>query len=208
VVSVAFSPDGDALATGSRDTTALIWDLQEIRSRDALPAAAPDASELDGLWNDLRSDDPVRGRRAVWALVAAPEKSLPLLKARLRPATDDDVQPIRRLILQLDHEEFVVREAASKELADLGAEVETALRHALEGQLSPEARRRIETLLALPEPPTPAGAVQRIRALQVLEQLRTPEARQLLESVAAGSPWAKQTRDAQGALERLKRRGP
>ena len=49
----------------------------------------------------------------------------------------------------------------------------------------------------------PAEKVQQLRAIQVLEYMATPEARQLLVSLAKGAPEARLTREAKAALQRL-----
>ena len=43
-------------------------------------------------------------------------------------------------------------------------------------------------------------------AIEVLERIATPEARQLLQTLAEGAPGALPTRQAQAALDRLARR--
>src|SRR5262249_4640542 len=56
VSCLAFSADGRRLASGSQDTTVLVWYLG--RPNGGLPAAAPlSARELDGLWADLAGTD-------------------------------------------------------------------------------------------------------------------------------------------------------
>ena len=47
--------------------------------------------------------------------------------------------------------------------------------------------------------------VRIVRAIEVLEKLGTSDARQLLDTLAQGAPGALQTRQAQTALDRLKR---
>jgi hypothetical protein len=83
------------------------------------------------------------------------------------------------------------------------------LRNALAGQLSLESRRRIERVLETHQTqrlhPSP-GQRQLVRAIEVLEQVGTPEARRLLAGLAQGAPAATLTRDAQGALDRLAKR--
>lgn len=50
-------------------------------------------------------------------------------------------------------------------------------------------------------------ALRQVRALQVLEQIGSPGARNILKSLAQGAPAAPATRDAAAALQRLDRGG-
>jgi hypothetical protein len=66
---------------------------------------------------------------------------------------------------------------------------------------------RIEALLGkLEGPVASAETLRSIRAVEALEHIATPEARDLLDRLAAGAPEARLTREAKAALERLGRR--
>src|SRR5262249_57332236 len=52
VRDLAFSPDGKLLASGSNDTTVLLWDMTRVR-RARPPPVNLSARELDALWADL-----------------------------------------------------------------------------------------------------------------------------------------------------------
>jgi RNA polymerase sigma factor (sigma-70 family) len=96
---------------------------------------------------------------------------------------------------------------AERQLGKLEELAEPALRKAAADSASAEVRRRAETLLTKLETAVPAaGTVQALRAVEVLERIGTPEARQLLQTLAAGAPEALPTREAKGALERLRSR--
>ncbi len=58
---------------------------------------------------------------------------------------------------------------------------------------------------APPPPGPPAGWVRAVRAVNLLEHMGTPEARQILETIAAGEADALPTVAARAALERLKK---
>lgn len=81
-----------------------------------------------------------------------------------------------------------------------------ALKETLERQPSLETRRRIEKLLA--EPPLRVRdpeALRCLRSIRILEHIATPEAQQLLQSLATGAPEARLTQEAKASLERLTR---
>jgi hypothetical protein len=64
------------------------------------------------------------------------------------PAAPADPAAARKWIADLGNDNFKVRERAAKELADLGPSAAGLFREALKGKLTPEARDRLEKLLA------------------------------------------------------------
>jgi hypothetical protein len=70
-----------------------------------------------------------------------------------------------------------------------------------------EVRLRIEKVLLTLKPGTfPNPRVRALRAIDLLERIGTPEARQLLQALAEGAPGAGQTRAAKEACQRLANR--
>ncbi len=203
--SLAFSPDGSRLASGQEDSTALVWDVSTARRK--LPSRNLTAKDLEHLWADLHDADARKAHAALWTLVAGPDKATLFLKEHLQPAPQIAAERLHQLIADLDADEFARREEASRELAKLGIEAEPALRKALEGTPSPELRRRVQTLLNDPACQTEMtpDALRQLRAIQALEQIGTPEARQVLSSLTKGAPAAPATRDAAAALARFNR---
>jgi hypothetical protein len=203
---LAFSRDGARLVSGSKDTTALVWDLTFGATA---PGAQPGDSGLKGLeklWADLACGDGPTAYRAVWTLAAVPTRAVPFLAARLRPVPGATEARINKLLADLNAKAFAAREAASRELAGLGEQAAPALRRLLKGAPSLEVRRRVEQLLGLVEHAFdrfPSEALRRSRAVQVLERAGTKEARALLEVLARGGAGAWQTQDAKAALQRL-----
>jgi WD40 repeat protein len=204
---LAFSADGKTLVAGSFDTSALVWDLKSLAGAGKVKNLA--AKELEALWGEL-AGDPGAAHRAIWVL-AGQEKAVGFLKARLAGGPAEDHGPrLRKLIADLDDDDFHVREAASRDLAKLGAAALPALREALRNKPSLEVQRRIEALLEGQD--TSRGEaltgdlLRSVRAVQVLERVGTPEAQELLRSLTKG-PAERVAREAGEALTRLEKRG-
>jgi WD domain, G-beta repeat len=203
---VAFAPDGRRLATGSNDTSILVWDVTGRLHRGRLQPVRLSPQEVKSLWASLADTDAARASQAMWSLAAAPEQTLPLLKEyfRLIPTPSRIV----RLIANLDSEVFAVRQNAIKELEKLGKAAEPALWEALAKSESLDMRRRLEQLL---EPlgdkfPLVGEQLHSCRALELLGQMDTPEARLLLESLAQGAPGIHVTRNARAVLQGVRTR--
>jgi RNA polymerase sigma factor (sigma-70 family) len=201
VTSLAFSPDGRRLVSGLSDTTLLVWDVAAVRSKDR--PAALDAANIRQAWDDLAADAH-KAFAARWTLAAAPEQAVSLLRERLKPAQAADQERLRRLLADLDSEQFAVREKARRELAELGELAEPALRLTLADKPSLEVRRQIQALLDnLRAPVTRPETLRSLRAVAVLEDIGTPEARRVLEQLARGTAEARLTREAKASLRRL-----
>jgi WD40 repeat protein len=201
---LSFSADGRTLVSGSEDTTALVWDVFGTGGAKATPLTVEDAERC---WADLGSDDAARAFRAICKLTASPAEAVALLKKHLQSIAAPDANRQEQWITDLDSETFAKRDAAMKELAKLAELAEPALRAALDKDPSPEARRRLEQLLAKPYGPVTKGEPLRVsRAIEALERIGTTEARELLTKLAAGAAGAWQTREAKAALQRLERR--
>jgi WD40 repeat protein len=200
VAALAVSPDGRRVASGSWDTTALVWRTEALVRAKPPGPARPAGVQLNALVADLSAPDAARAYHAVWALARTPE-SVRLLGGRLRPAVRPDGGRLRALLADLDGDRFQTREEAAAELAGLGELAEAGLRALLRGSPSAEARRRAERLLRR----LPLGRVEETRAVEVLEHLATPQARRLLEALSGGAPEAHRTREAEAALARLTR---
>jgi hypothetical protein len=200
--AIAFAPDGQALASGSADSTALVWDVSGLAGRGPTRALTP--ADLQAHWAALAGDDAVRGFAAVCALAEAPAQAAPYLKERLRPAAPVDPQQVRQLIKGLGSERFAERQKAAKELERLG-DAAAELKKALADKVSLEVQQRIEGLLnQLARPDFSGERLRVLRAVEVLEAAGTPAARQVLETLAGGAPETLTTTAARAALARLR----
>jgi RNA polymerase sigma factor (sigma-70 family) len=206
VNNLAFAPDGRTLVSASSDATLLVWDVAAVAARQPRPASAPDAKAVAAAWDELAGADAKAAYRALRLLAEAPARAVPLLRARLRPAPATDAKRIDKLLALLDSAHFAERDRAVRELEGLGDRAEGALRRFVAGGASLEAQRRAERLLArLEGPVTDRDLLRALRAVEALEWAATPEARHVLERLAGGAPEARLTREAQAALDRLKK---
>jgi RNA polymerase sigma factor (sigma-70 family) len=202
--SLVVTPDGKRAVTGHRDTTALVWDM-------TVPARTPkrlSEAELAAAWADLAGEDAAKAYAAVWALADAPADAVPFLRGRLRPVTGPPIERVRAVIAKLDAPAFADREAAEKELRELGDTVLGPLQAAIQGRPSAEQKTRLERLSAAAGTPAvpPGDRLRHLRALAVLELIGTAEARKFLTELAGGAAGARATTEAAAAVERLSRR--
>ncbi len=204
VGSLVFSPDGCRLASGLSDSTLLVW---AIETPSAIAARKFGVQSVAKAWDDLASSDAPRAFRARWLLASAPAETVSILKEHLHPAKPAEPQYLRRLLADLDSEQFAVREKAQKELETLGDLAEPSLRQMLANNPSLEMRQRVQAILErLRGPVTQPELLQALRAVAVLEDIDTSQARGILKELANGAPHSRITREAKASLERVQRR--
>ncbi|HLN26171.1 MAG TPA: sigma-70 family RNA polymerase sigma factor [Gemmataceae bacterium] len=205
---LTFSQDGSVLASIGDDSTALFWDAtgRQLYSRPRYQLLT--RQEWESRWNDLAKPDGQQAYRALQALVADSEQTIAQFKQRIRPVNEADAKQTARLIRELDSDDFAVRTKANEELAKLGESVRLALEQTLQRKPSLEVSRRIVALLDQLEPEHSPGQLRLLRAVEAVEQIRIPTARQLLASWSMGIPTARLTREARDSLQRLDLRKP
>ncbi len=201
VFTLAFSRDGRRLASASVDASALIWDVWGLVTAQRAETITLSPKKLEHLWTALGdTKNAAAAYQAMCRLLRDPAGTMRLFGEKVRPVPATDEAQIARWIDDLDSAEFAVREKAARELAERGDAVEAALRKASEDRPSLEVRQRLKLLL---DKLQNANRLRMLRAVEVLEQLGTAEARQQLEALAKGAVHARLTQDARAALQRI-----
>jgi hypothetical protein len=133
-------------------------------------------------------------------LAQFPDTTIPLVRKHVQPARRPNPGRVAALITQLDSRTFKTREAAEKELQDLGEQALAALRVASQDSLTLEAKRRLCRILKQLE--TPDAEMRRsIRAVALLRHFASSRsARQVLESISRAAPGQWLTQEAKAAL--------
>lgn len=199
VTGLVFTADDRALISSSQDSTLLVWDIAGTASKKPRPKDG----DLDGAWHLLAGKDSKAAYGAIHTLASSPTAAVELLARHLKPIAPIDAKRIDSCLRDLDSEHFSVREKAQHELEKLGDLAEPALRQKLANKPTLEARRRVQALLErLRGPVTQPELLQALRAVAVLEDIGTSQARRLLEELAKGAPEARLTREARASLRR------
>jgi hypothetical protein len=202
VNALAFAANGKTLASASDDTTAIVWDVTRI-ARPALPSKAPKAGDLEAWWRALAEKDSSNAFAAMGDFVAVPQDAVAWIKEKVKPAPALDMNRALELIRRLDDDQFKVRSQAAHELLKLGELLVPVLDKALAGDLTAETRRRLEEMRGkLSGTELQRERLRAYRAVEILEVIGTPQARQLLQTLAGGAPGALVTTSAQTALKR------
>lgn len=157
-------------------------------------------------WSDLTSREETKVHLSVRNMSAFGDDTVAFLKEHLHPAPDKMQKRLDELVSDLDSDSFDRRETATRELSR-GIVAEAILDKELKNRPSLEKRRRLEAILEdfpkwrekNPE------LLRQFRAVWVLQQIGTPEARALLEKLATGAPSAALTHKAKDALQSLGR---
>ena len=202
VQTLAFRPDGTALASGHADGTALVWDLS------GLPGARPMVTNREAAWTDLASADAGKAYRAILSL-AADAGGVAFLRDKVKPAPEIPASRIQKLVKTLNADKYATREAATTALKNLGDAADAELQALVRGELSLEQRRRIADVLeSRGFPEANPDRLRVLRCVEVLERVGSAEARSLLAELAKGASGSRLTREAAGAVRRHSMQSP
>jgi RNA polymerase sigma factor (sigma-70 family) len=207
VRTLAMAPDGRRLLSGSDDDFGVLWDTTPAGA--AKPRKEPlTAAGADGLWVALAGTDASAAFAAMADLAAAPDLAMALVRRELKPVragpTDAELD---RTFADLDSEDFATREKASRQLAEWAELAVPGVRKRLAKPQSAEVRKRAQDFLERFDPATlRPDRLRQMRAVELLEGIGTPAAKELLSELAKGAAGAPLTGEAAGALARLRRR--
>jgi WD40 repeat protein len=203
IEQLAFTRDGSKLVSVSRDLTGLVWDVAPPR-----PLAPVALSEADRRlrWDALTSSNGETVYRAMGELIADPAGTVAFLKANLRSAPAPSDMAVDKLIERLDASTFTEREAAFRELNNLGTPAVPRARERLPRVIL-EVRQRLEKFLQEHDRGGRLTGVRlrERRAVELLEAIRSAVAEDVLKSFAKSGN-TPLTRDAAAAAKRLSAR--
>jgi len=199
---LAYAPDGKTLLAGEGPIV-VVWDITglELAAQDnAIPVPTAD---FERLWADVASSDGKRFFRAYWRLAADPEQTVARLRKRLHPIKPLSASELEKLLRSLNSDRFSEREQATRDLQRESAI--PGLRKALARSPSLETGRRISLILANLDagPMSNPERLRSYRVVQLLEQIRTADARRFLGELAGGAGGAMLTDEASAALARV-----
>jgi hypothetical protein len=165
--------------------------------------AAPDA-RTEALWKELADRDGIKAYAAVKALAADSTKTVALLKDRVRAVPPVDPKHLKKLLDELDHAQFPIRQKAEDALEKLGDLAAAAIKERRNGKPSVETARRLESLQKkLDAKELPQDVLQVLRAIEALEMIDSADARAVVDALAKGAPGHPITEDAKRAMKRL-----
>ena len=144
------------------------------------------------MWADLADMDGMKAFEAMAVMMDMPKETVTLLTKKLQPVPRADPALLAQLVTDLDHKTFGVRQKATVDLEKLAGQARAELEKAFVKPASAEAHSRLKRLLdRLDNQAASADEVRVVRALEILERLGTPEARELLQVLAGGAPEAR-----------------
>jgi hypothetical protein len=203
VSTLRVSSDGRSLVSGSVDTTAMVWDLGQLARIELTRENPLSADEIEAIWRDLARPDAKTAFVATRKLLTDRDQTIKLLKDRLRPVPKVEESRIDQLVSDLGGA-FATRRKATEELERLGEQAMPQLRKALAGNPPLEMKQRLERLVEKANVQKPDGdRLRELRSVEILQLAGRAEARGILESLAAGAPGARLTREATSALTQM-----
>jgi hypothetical protein len=180
----------------------LIWNV--ALSHNPGDAKNLGAGELERCWAELADKDAPKAYAAMRDLVASRKEAVAWIKKSMKPAQALDAKLMQISLQELEDDRFKVRQKAASDLLAMGEQVVPEIDKALASKPPLETKQRLENLRGkLTGMILEGERLRAYRAIEVLELIGTPEARQLLQGLAEGATGALVTTSAQAAIKRL-----
>lgn len=197
ICGLAVSPDGGRVIVLTSTGEQQVWDLGKLRR------LTPDP--FGEVWEHLGLEG-VRVVEAMTTLVADPDRAVKLLAEKLPPVAEPNAEQVKRWLGELGSPDFKTRDTAERALSDVADAARSLLRAAADQPSNREAAARLERiLLRLESFSTGSNGRRVMRAVEVVERLRTPAAVKLLERWAGGATDALLTTEAKASLKRVQK---
>jgi WD40 repeat protein len=199
VNALAFSADGKRLFSAGEDTTILVWDLAGTRKPMKFAEACAALGELEGRM----------AYRGICTLSDSPKEIIAYLQERLPTLRLPKHAHLKKMLDSLDDPAFEVREQATQELEMLQELAIPVLQKALADKPPLEVQERLKKVLERVAPDGLEGESVRLlwlRALEVLERIRSSSALQLVQRLADGPEEIRLCREARAVLRRCEKK--
>ena len=133
-------------SSGLEDLANESWGLDNVKVEVIRELPKLSAEQFDKLWQQLESKDPMEAFEAFCTLVPATDAKQ-FLRKKLTGYSPPTKEQIKKLIVDLDNDDWKVRENASRRLSSLDATTAAQLTEALQSVKSPEVRARLKEIM-------------------------------------------------------------
>jgi WD40 repeat protein len=166
VRTIEVANDGRTIVTAGDDTTAIVWDAFHPVTTTVSPKAFRPADAFE----DFTGENAEQAYASMVAMISAPGPSVTFLTQQASLFAKTDPKKVTAWIGDLDSNTYAVRERATRELGQILDEAEPELKR-VAGDISAEARSRVDQLLKKRQTSASGRELQRLRTLEVLERI-------------------------------------
>ena len=198
VRALTYAPDGKSILSFGLDGRVLTWPAGDP-TREWKPEGPLSNATTGLLWERLARNEVRELYGAVQMLAARPKTSIPFLKEVLKPIPEPDRARLTTLVDGLKNPDYNERKKAAVELRPFGelALPELRSREEHHDRMIDRWRENLENREPSPE------EIRASRAIRILEQIGTDDARQFLDVLSRGAAASALTVRAKDSLLRL-----